>query len=77
MIPIFSDKQGNNDQSEPAGNNDSRVDLSDGEDEWKWRKVMYEREQFVEQNAVRSISLTLAKISIMLHLLCYVYYILD
>ncbi|XP_076294677.1 uncharacterized protein LOC143215936 [Lasioglossum baleicum] len=45
-------KQDDNDQSQPSEDKDGWVDLSDEEDEAKWRKMRHEREKFLAEKMI-------------------------
>nr|XP_033333532.1 claspin-like isoform X1 [Megalopta genalis] len=45
-------KQDANDQSQPCEDKDGCVDLSDEEDEAKWRKIRHEREKFLAEKMI-------------------------
>lgn len=50
---FFLDKQDDNDNSQPLEDKDGWVDLSDDEDEAKWRKIRHEREKFLAEKMVK------------------------
>lgn len=50
---LFPDKQGDNTDIQPSEDKDGWVDVSDDEDEEKWRKIRLERESFLAEKVVR------------------------